>query len=419
MLPIRILGWREAQDGELGIVGSGDVLIAGLERAVDPDGDGDVDDAADIALASVVEPYASFPDSPEARAAAGTLALGTLVVAPAGNDGPGGSGSFGTVGAPAGAPAALAVGAADTRPAVAASRLAVSVAGETIFDGVGSLLGGVAPDGQQALRAVAVTGPTLAEPAREAGVVADGGVLGDFFAADGTSLVAGAAAVIAADGSPLLPRVRNAAEAGAAAVLVYGSVLPAGAAGLSEDAPIPVLAVPSGTGRAIAAAGGEGAEVTIGRSGPVANPELAQIAGFSSRGPAYGAAKPDLVAPGVGARHAGRRARPGRGPLRRRERHERRRGRGCGRRRAPPAGTAGARRGCSARDPGGLCAPARLVLGGAGYLRGRRPRRSRRGGGGSAGGRTGGAVLRHGLRAGAVWPSARSRSRTSRPGRST
>ena len=137
VLPVRILGWRKAQDGELGIVGSGDVLIAGLERAVDPDGDGDVDDAADIALASVVEPYASFPDSPEARAAAGALALGTLVVAPAGNDGPVGSGSFGTVGAPAGAPAALAVGAADTRPAVAASRLAVSVAGETIFDDVG------------------------------------------------------------------------------------------------------------------------------------------------------------------------------------------------------------------------------------------------------------------------------------------
>jgi subtilisin family serine protease len=299
LLPIRILGWRKGQGGEVGIVGSGDVLIAGLERAVDPDGDGAVDDAADIALTSVVEPYASFPDSPEARAVAGTLALGTLVVAPAGNDGPVGSGSFGTVGAPAGAPEALAVGAADTRPAVAASRLAVSVGGESVFEGVGSLLGGVAPDGQQTLRAVAVTGPTLAEPAREAGAAADGGVLGDFFAPDGTSLVAGAAAVIAANGSPLLPRVRNAAEAGAAAVLVYGSILPAGAAGLSEDAPIPVLAVPSGTGRAVAAAGADGAEVTIGRSGPVANPEVAQIAGFSSRGPAYGAAKPDLVAPGV------------------------------------------------------------------------------------------------------------------------
>ena len=137
---------------------------------------------------------------------------------------------------------------------------------------------------------MAVTGPTLAEPAREAGVVADGGVLGDFFAADGTSLVAGAAAVIAANGSPLLPRVRNAAEAGAAAVIVYGSVLPAGAAGLSEDAPIPVLAVPSGTGRAIAAAGGEGAEVTSVAAAPSPIPR-------SPRSPASRLAVPPTAQP--------------------------------------------------------------------------------------------------------------------------
>ena len=299
VLPIRILGWRKGPGGELGIAGSGDVLIAGLERAVDPDGDGDVDDAADIALASVVEPYASFPDSPEARAAAGTLALGTLLVAPSGNDGPVGSGSFGTVGAPAGAPATLAVGAADTRPAVTASRLAVRIDGETLYDGEASLLGGVAPEGELTLRALAVTTATLAQPGRQSGPAADGSVLGDFFAPDGTSLISGSAVVIAANGSPLLPRVRNAAEAGAAAVLVYGSSLPAGAAGLSEDAPIPVLAVSGGIGKTIVDAGAAGAEVTIGRGTAAVNPDVAEIAGFSSRGPGFGAAKPDLVAPGV------------------------------------------------------------------------------------------------------------------------
>ena len=225
-------------------------------------------------------------------------------------------------------------------------------------------------------------------------MVADGGVLGDFFAADGTSLVAGAAAVIAANGSPLLPRVRNAAEAGAAAVLVYGSILPAGAAGLSEDAPIPVLAVPSGTGRAIAAAGGEGAEVTIGRSGPVANPELAQIAGFSSRGPGYGAAKPDLVAPGVAL------ATPDAGPDPDAGRYAAVSGTSAAAAVVRAAPRSSGRHGLSSTRPlcvrsWWACAAARLVLGAAGYLRGRRPRRSGRGGGGSAGGRTGGAVLRH------------------------
>jgi hypothetical protein len=110
LLPIRVL--RRLADGGAGsaLAGRSDLLLAGLERAVDPDADGDVDDAVRIALVPLVEPYAAFADGPEARATAGALALGTLVVAPAGNDGPGGDG-FGPVAAPGGTPAALAVGA--------------------------------------------------------------------------------------------------------------------------------------------------------------------------------------------------------------------------------------------------------------------------------------------------------------------
>ncbi len=114
LLPLRVLGWTRAEDGRYYELGRGDLLLAGLERAVDPDADGDVSDAATVALAPLVEPYAAFTDSPESRAVAGALALGTLVVAAAGNDGPAGSG-YGTVGAPGGAPAALTVGAADLR----------------------------------------------------------------------------------------------------------------------------------------------------------------------------------------------------------------------------------------------------------------------------------------------------------------
>ena len=103
VLPIRMLGWEQTADGCYALLGRGDLLLAGLERAVDPDRDGDVEDRARIALAAVVEPYAAFADSPEARAVAGATSLGTLVVAAAGNDGPPGRG-FGTVGAPAAAP---------------------------------------------------------------------------------------------------------------------------------------------------------------------------------------------------------------------------------------------------------------------------------------------------------------------------
>src|SRR5437868_3618906 len=69
---------------------------------------------ASIARVGVAAPYAAFADSPEARAVSGALDLDTLVVAPAGNDGPAGPG-YGSIASPGGAPDALTVGAADVR----------------------------------------------------------------------------------------------------------------------------------------------------------------------------------------------------------------------------------------------------------------------------------------------------------------
>ena len=87
VFPIRVAGWQPDAEGRSVVYARTDQLIAGLDRAVDPDGDGDAHDAARIALVGVAEPFASFADSPESRAVAGALALDTLVVAPAGNDG--------------------------------------------------------------------------------------------------------------------------------------------------------------------------------------------------------------------------------------------------------------------------------------------------------------------------------------------
>ena len=281
----------------------GDVLLAGLERAVDPDGDGDVEDAVRIALAPVVEPYASFPDSPESRAVEGASRLGTLVVAAAGNDGPGGDGGAGTVGAPASADAALAVGAADLRPAVERVQVTVSSVDAALFSGEVRLLGGLPPVGPLEVPVVALRGPTLSDPGRPAAVLAAGLARGDLLDTEGKSLVAGKAVVVPADGRPLRSRVANAARAGARAVVVYGTTLPGGSLGLDERAAITTIALPARAGAAIeqSLAGDLAVRVTI---EPTAAPErnggAEQVAPFSSGGVSSGGRpKPDVVAPGV------------------------------------------------------------------------------------------------------------------------
>ncbi len=112
VLPIRVVGWHKVADGSFSVVGRGDQLIAGFERAADPNGDGALGDRVQIALAPVVEPYASFANSPESMAVAGATSLGILVVAASGDDGSAGA-EYGSVGGPGGSPMALTVGAAE------------------------------------------------------------------------------------------------------------------------------------------------------------------------------------------------------------------------------------------------------------------------------------------------------------------
>src|SRR2546423_13914242 len=130
VLPIRVAGWQRDADGLWSVYGRTDQLLAGLERAVDPNGDGDAHDAARIALVALAEPYAAFADDPVALAAGGALRLDTLVVVPAGNDGPGGP-QYGFVSGPGGGAGALTVGAADMRtkvePARAVGRVGLDV----------------------------------------------------------------------------------------------------------------------------------------------------------------------------------------------------------------------------------------------------------------------------------------------------
>ncbi len=287
VLPIRVAGVQPATQGAgLEDVATTDQLLAGLERAVDPDGDGATDDHVPVAVIGVNSPYAGFGRSPEARAIAGAADLGTLVIAPAGGEGIA-AGPAGTIGSPAAAEDALAVGALAAPGAVARVDLEV---GDADASGAVLLSGGPPPGGLKTAGPVEATDPA------------------ELLAADRDAL-RGRLAVVRAGDRPVA-RAAAAAAAGARAVLVADP----------RDRPLP--AIPAGriavpvagvTGAAAAAVLEEpaGAELTVGApsagrppaAGLQGTEEAASAAGlspFSSRGPAAdGRVKPDLAAPGA------------------------------------------------------------------------------------------------------------------------
>lgn len=277
--PIRVAALRAAPGGveEFGMT---DELLAGIEHAVDPDGDGDTADHLPVALIGVNSPYAGFAGAPEAEAIAGAAKLGTLFVAPAGNEGPAG-GPLGTLGSP-GASAGLTVGALTPRGAVGRAELRV---GDVAVDGA-ALLGGRVP-----VKPLTTSGPFT-------GVV-DPAVL----LKPGAPVIAGTAAIVQA-GSYAVANATAAAAAGAAAIVLAepreGHTLPSMPAG---RIPVPVLGV-TGAGAVSVLAAGAGKPMLA------VSPRLPRIAAdagvtaplsrFSSRGPTQrGVAKPEVALVGV------------------------------------------------------------------------------------------------------------------------
>src|SRR3954454_6147105 len=290
VLPIRIAGWQPAADGRRLVYARSDQLIAGLDRAVDPNGDGDAHDAVRVALVGVAEPYAAFTDSPEARAVQGALDLNTLVVAPAGNDGGAGP-SFGSIAGPAGGAGALAVGATDARTSVPRARVVLRRGLDVIFDQRVPLLGAVAP-----ARAATLA---VATPRSTHGLA--GTSTTDFFASKGFSLVAGGA-VVAPVGADPQGLAAAASRAGAAAVVLYGDALPPGSLRVAEDERAPVVVVPTSAADELLAARRAGIDVgvAVGATHDEASNTLGEVAGFSSLGLAFdGSVKPDVAAPGI------------------------------------------------------------------------------------------------------------------------
>jgi Subtilase family len=204
LLPIQVL---ELQQGNL--MGTTATLLAGLDRALDPNGDGNLSDHADVILAPLAEPFAAFGSSAETVAAQGVERAGAVLVAAAGNDGPTGA-RFGTVASPAASPGWLAVGATDGRSALPDVSVTLSsqeaaagggstppAAADTTIDSA-PLVGALEPASAAALPLVLPAGPTLSDSTRAPADVVDGTSEGDFRATDGTSLVAGKAVLLPA-----------------------------------------------------------------------------------------------------------------------------------------------------------------------------------------------------------------------------
>jgi Subtilase family/PA domain/Peptidase inhibitor I9 len=295
VVPIRVAGWQRDASAEWAVYGRTDQILAGLERAVDPNGDGDAHDAAGVALVALAEPFAGFTDGPMAKASAGATRLNTLVVTAAGNDGPKGPG-YGSISGPGGAPAALTVGAADLRPDYGEVRVVIRSGLTVLLDRLRPLASAIAPRFEVDV-GVGIPRRRSTAPQRRSAAVP----LLDFFDQKGLSLVAGKAALVRVGSDPA-DTVANAARAGAVAVLFYGANLPAGAIGLDESASIPVVSIPTGTAETLLARLAEGAPVTasVGAARTAANTSEDRVARFSSTGLAYdGRVKPELVAPGV------------------------------------------------------------------------------------------------------------------------
>lgn len=299
--------------------GSTDTVVAGLERAVDPDGDGSLEDALPVALVGLNAPFAGFERAVEARAIEAASAAGTLVVAPAGNEGEpaamatrtGGRSSGrpaldGTIGSPGASPAALTAGAlAVDRVARRAEVTLRSQAGEVVrLDG--AVLAGEAARG--ARRLVALRGLSLAD--RRGRRPGFGTAPGEYLTARGASRVAGRVVALRRGGSAVA-QATAATAAGAAGVLLCDPerrvpLSPLGSAGV----PLPVIGLSGeAASRALALARGR-TTVTI-ESGGEPDPAPGEgPAAFTSRGPTFALLqKPDIAGPAAtltttGAGHA-------------------------------------------------------------------------------------------------------------------
>lgn len=292
---------REPVAGRLRPLARTDRVLAALERAVDPDGDGDPRDRAEVILMGLAAGFGGGGADPVSEALAAADRLGSTVVVPAGNDGP----TFarpGAVGGPAAAPTAIAVGGAappgSARTATLEARIGPAAARLDPLP-----LGGAGPPPD----------PLPVRFAQGPSGLATGESPEHYAGEDGASRVAGALVVVARGEGSLAEKAAAARAAGAAALAVWDRPGPAAFPAVPGDPGLglPVVGLGRRQGEALArlVAAQPDLRVTLLEGEGPERP--AAVASFSSWGPTpAGLQKPDLVAPAV-ARTA---PWPGRGP---------------------------------------------------------------------------------------------------------
>jgi subtilisin family serine protease len=235
------------------------------------------------------------PDDPEAVASANASLLGTVVVAAAGNDGPGPA----TLGSPAAGRHVIAVAAA-TDPGVFPHRIdALSADGSALV--AGPIAAILAPDSN--------LGQELGEPLHAhyvfAGLADSPDQVPPAVAGNVCLVERGSTAEAAGQGSGLFAnKAANCQARGAVAVVVFNDE-PGELAGVLAPAAVPVLTISREDGLLLRDDLGfdtDGVSLHPLRLGPPsADLYRPGIAGFSSRGPVagFGQVKPDVAAPGV------------------------------------------------------------------------------------------------------------------------
>ena len=280
----------EAVGGRMRPLARSDRVLAAIERAVDPDGDGRASDRAEVILIGLANSFGGDGVDPLAEAVASADRLGSAVVVPAGNDGP----TFsrpGSLGALAASPDALTVGgltrAAEARTVRLDAQVGAAVASLEDLP----LLGAAPPDGP--LRVVALSSQ---------GALAAGDSADEYRGPDGRSRVEGALVVVARGGATLQQKARVAAAFGARALAVWDepgpATFPVTAGDL--DVTIPIIGLGRVQGEALGdLAARPDLTVTLSENRPIGTGDAA-VASFSSSGPTMdGRQKPDLVAPAL------------------------------------------------------------------------------------------------------------------------
>ncbi|HEY5890654.1 MAG TPA: S8 family serine peptidase [Acidimicrobiia bacterium] len=274
-----------------GCDGSTDVVSAALEWAMDPNGDGSMDDHLDVINMSLGSPFGS-PDDPSAISTANAVAAGVVVVASAGNEGD----AAYVTGSPAISPNAISV--------------AASVDGGYAILGINYTVDGGDPVPVEAAEGgftppLALVGPVIGNVVTLVDGVGDtnDGCEPAANAAD----IAGNIALVERGICDFVVKVANAEAAGAIATIVFNdaargdALLNMGGSG-SFNAPSVFVGHTDGQAMSDAYTSGSVVEATLSADILIPKPELADtLADFTSRGPGFANTfKPDVAAPGFG-----------------------------------------------------------------------------------------------------------------------